>query len=132
MQWTNRGIEHQMSSEFTIAQHPIDSERHVVAVRGDLDLFTASELKAVLAQAIGSGRIRIIVDLAETTFLDSSALGVLIVALKRLRSCHGDLAIVHRNENLTTIFKMTGLDQTFTILPTRDAAIEAVTSVNAA
>ena len=73
-----------MPSEFTIAQHPIDSERHVVAVRGDLDLFTASELKKVFAQAIGAGRIRIIVDLAETTFVDSSALGVLIAALKRL------------------------------------------------
>ena len=121
-----------MSAEFTIAQHPIDRERHVVAVRGDLDLFTASELKTVLAQAIGAGRNRIIVDLAETTFLDSSGLGVLVVALKRLRSCHGALAIVNLNENLTTIFRMTGLDQTLTILPTRDAAIEAVASPDAA
>jgi len=132
MQWTNLEAEHQMPAEFTIAQHPIDSERHLVAVRGDLDLFSAPELKKVFAEAIGAGRIRIIVDLAETTFLDSSALGVLVVALKRLRSCHGDLAIVNLNENLTTIFKMTGLDQTFTILPTRDAALEAVASPNGA
>lgn len=121
-----------MPSDFTIAQHPIDSERHVVAVRGDLDLFTAAELKKVFAQAIGDGRIRIIVDLAETTFLDSSALAVLMVALKRLRSRHGTLAIANLNENLTTIFKITGMDQTFTILPTRDAAIDAVASANAA
>lgn len=121
-----------MPSEFTIAQHPIDSERHLVAVRGDLDLFTAPELKKVFAEAIGAGRIHIIVDLAETTFLDSSALGVLVVAFKRLRSCHGALAIVNLNENLSTIFKMTGLDQTLTILPTRDAAIEAVGSPNPA
>lgn len=121
-----------MPAEFTIAQHPIDAERHVVAVRGDLDLFTASELKQAFAQAIGAGRTRIIVDLAETTFLDSSALGVLVAALKRLRSCHGALAIVNLNENLTRIFKMTGLDQIFTILPTRDAAIQAVASPNAA
>ena len=121
-----------MPAEFTIAQHPIDSERHIVAVRGDLDLFTASELKKVLAQAIDAGRIRIVVDLAETTFVDSSALGVLVVASKRLRSCYGALAIVNLNENLTTIFKMTGLDQILTILPTRDAAIEAVAASNAA
>ena len=121
-----------MPSEFAIAQHPIDHERHVVAVRGDLDLFTAPELKKVFAQAIGAGRTRIIVDLAETTFLDSSALGVLIVARKRLRSCDGALAIVNLNENLATIFRMTALDQTFTILPTRDAAIEAVAAPSAA
>jgi anti-sigma B factor antagonist len=128
----HRRAAHQMPAEFAIAQHPIDSERLVVAVRGDLDLFTAPELKKVFAQAIGAGRIRIIVDLAETTFLDSSALGVLVVTSKRLRSCHGALAIVNLNENLTTIFKMTGLDQTFTILPTRESAIEAVASPNAA
>jgi anti-sigma B factor antagonist len=121
-----------MASEFAIAEHPIDGERHVVAVRGDLDLFTASQLKEVFAQAIEAGRIRIIVDLTETTFLDSSALSVLMGALKRLRSRHGALAIVNLNENLTKIFKITALDQTFTILPTRDAAIEAVASANAA
>ena len=121
-----------MPPELTIAQQPIDSERHLVAVRGDVDLFTAPELKKVLAEAIGAGRTRIVVDLAETTFLDSSALSVLVVALKRLRSCHGALAIVNLNENLTRIFRMTGLDQTFTILPTRDAAIEAVAAPDAA
>jgi anti-sigma B factor antagonist len=132
MRWTNRGVEHEMPSDFTIEEHPIDSERHVVAVRGDLDLFTASGLKEVLAEAIEAGRIRIIVDLAETTFLDSTALGVLMAALKRLRSHSGALAIVNLNENLTTIFKITALDQTFTILPTLDAAIEAVASADAA
>jgi anti-sigma B factor antagonist len=126
MRWTNRDVEHEVPSEFTIAEHAIDADRHVVAVRGDLDLFTASELKEVFAQAIEAGRIRIIVDLAETTFLDSSALSVLMGALTRLRSRRGALAIVNLNENLTEIFKITGLDQTFTILPTRDAAIEAV------
>jgi anti-sigma B factor antagonist len=131
MRWTNRSVEHEMPSDFAIAEHPIDGERHVVAVRGDLDLFTASELKEVFAHAIEAGRIHIIVDLAETTFLDSTALGVLMAALKRLRSHHGTLTIVNLNENLTTIFKITALDQTFTILPTLDAAIEAVASADA-
>ena len=121
-----------MASEFTIVEHPIDGERHLVAVRGDLDLFTASQLKEVFAHAIEAGRIRIIVDLAETTFLDSSALSVLLIAFKRLHSRCGALAIANQNENLAKIFKITGLDQTFTILPTRDAAIEAVASANAA
>lgn len=121
-----------MPSDLTIAQHPIDGERHVVAVRGDVDLFTAAELKAVFAEAIDSGRTRIIVDLAETTFLDSSALSVLMATRNRLRSRDGALAIANLNENLTPIFRMTGLDQTFTILPTREAAIEAVASPNAA
>jgi anti-sigma B factor antagonist len=115
-----------MSPEFAITEHPIDEERHVLAVRGEIDLFTAPELKQVLAEAIEGGRIRIIVDLTDTTFLDSTALGVLIGAVKRLRSRDGALAIVNVDDNIAKTFEITGLDQIFTIVPTRDEAIEAV------
>ena len=115
-----------MPPEFAITEQPIDTERHVLAVCGEIDLFTAPELKQVLADAIEAGRNRIIVDLTETTFLDSTALGVLIGAVKRLRSRHGALAIVNVDENIAKTFEITGLDQIFMILATRDEAIEAV------
>ena len=115
-----------MSPEFAISEHPIDGERHVLAVRGEIDLFTAPELKQVLAESIEAGRIRIIVDLTDTTFLDSTALGVLIGAVKRLRSRDGALAIVNVDENISKTFEITGLDQIFTIVPTRDEAVGAV------
>ncbi len=115
-----------MSPEFAITEQPIDAERHVLAVRGEIDLFTAPELKQVLAESIEMGRIRIVVDLTETTFLDSTALGVLIGAVKRLRSRHGALAMVNVDDNIAKTFEITGLDQIFTILTTREEAIEAV------
>ena len=115
-----------MSPEFAISEQPIDGERHVLAVRGEIDLFTAPELKQVLAESIEGGRIRIIVDLTDTTFLDSTALGVLIGAVKRLRSRDGALAIVNIDENIAKTFEITGLDQIFTIVSTRDEAIDAV------
>jgi anti-sigma B factor antagonist len=115
-----------MSPEFAITEHPIDEERHVLAVRGEIDLFTAPELKQVLAEAIEGGRIRIIVDLTDTTFLDSTALGVLIGAVKRLRSRDGALAIVNVDDNIAKTFEITGLDQIFTIVPTREEAVDAV------
>jgi len=95
-------------------------------VRGEIDLFSAPELKQVLAEAIEAGRIRIVVDLTATTFLDSTALGVLIGAVKRLRSRGGAMAIVSVDENIAKTFEITGLDQIFTILATRDEALEAV------
>jgi anti-sigma B factor antagonist len=115
-----------MSPEFAITEHAIDSERHVLAVRGEIDLFTAPELKQVLAESIEAGRTRVVVDLTETTFLDSTALGVLIGAVKRLRSRDGALAIVNVDENIAKTFEITGLDQIFTIVATRDEAVEAV------
>jgi anti-sigma B factor antagonist len=115
-----------MSPDFAITEHPIDGERHVLEVRGEIDLFTAPELKQVLAESIEAGRIRIIVDLTDTTFLDSTALGVLIGAVKRLRSRDGALAIVNIDDNIAKTFEITGLDQIFTIVPTRDEAVDAV------
>ena len=115
-----------MPPEFAVTEHPIDGERHVLAVRGEIDLFTAPELKQVLAESIEASRIRIIVDLTETTFLDSTALGVLIGAVKRLRSRDGALAIVNVDENIAKTFEITGLDQIFTIVPTREEAVDAV------
>jgi anti-sigma B factor antagonist len=115
-----------MPPEFSLTQESIDDERHVVAVGGEIDLFTAPELKAALSEAVEAGRSRIVVDLTETTFLDSTALGVLIGAVKRLRSRDGALTIANTDPNIAKTFEITGLDQIFTIRPTREEAIEAL------
>ena len=116
-----------MPPEFAVTTYPIDSERHVVAVRGELDLHTAPELKRAIADLIEVGRIRIVLDLTETTFLDSAALGVLIGAAKWLRSRLGEIAIVNVDEEIAMTFEVTALDQIFMVVPTRHEAIEAVT-----
>ena len=121
-----------MPPEFSLKQEPIDADRHVVAVTGEIDLFTAPELKSTLADAQEAGHTRIVVDLTQTTFLDSTALGVLIGAVKRLRSQDGVLTIVNTDPNIAKTFEITGLDQIFTIRPTRDEAIEALDADEAA
>jgi anti-sigma B factor antagonist len=115
-----------MPPEFSLKQEPIDADRHVVAVTGEIDLFTAPELKSTLADALEAGHTRIVVDLTQTTFLDSTALGVLIGAVKRLRSQDGVLTIVNVDPNIAKTFEITGLDQIFTIRPTRDEAVDAL------
>ena len=115
-----------MPPEFALTEESLDPDRHVVAVRGEIDLFTAPELKQKLTDAIESGKNRIVVDLSDTTFLDSTALGVLIGAVKRLRSREGALVIVNVDQNIAKTFEITGLDQIFTILSTRDDAIAAL------
>ena len=60
------------------------------------------------------------------SFLDSTALGVLIGAVKRLRSRGGALAIVNTEPSIAKTFEITGLDQIFTILPSREEALAAL------
>src|SRR3954454_19483703 len=120
-----------MTPDFALSQDPLDDQRSVVAVRGEIDLFTAPELKATLTDAIEEGKTRSVVDLSETTFLDSTALGVLIGAIKRLRSRDGRMTIVNTDQNIAKTFEITGLDQIFTILDTRDAAVDALNGAGA-
>ncbi len=115
-----------MPPEFQLSQEPATEDKHVISVAGEIDLFTAPELKAALGDALESGRTKIVVDLSQTTFLDSTALGVLIGAVKRLRSRDGSLVIVNTDANIAKTFEITGLDQIFTILDTRDAAVQAL------
>ena len=115
-----------MAPDFALSEENIDAERHVIAVRGEIDLFTAPDLKTTLLGAIDAGRLRIVVDLSETTFLDSTALGVLIGAVKRLRARDGALTLVNTDANIAKTFEITGLDQIFVISATRDEAIAAL------
>jgi anti-sigma B factor antagonist len=115
-----------MAPEFALTEESLDDDRHVVAVRGEIDLFTAPDLKATLLGAIDAGKSRIVVDLSETSFLDSTALGVLIGAVKRLRGRDGALTLVNTDANIAKTFEITGLDQIFSITATRDEAIAAL------
>ena len=121
-----------MPPEFALTQESLDADRQVVAVKGEIDLFTAPELKQTLTDAIEGGKTRLVVDLTETTFLDSTALGVLIGAVKRLRSRDGALVIVNVDSNIAKTFEITGLDQIFSIVGRRDEAISALNSQPAA
>ena len=64
-----------------------------------------------------------IVDLTETTFIDSSSLGVLIGAHRRLLRLQGRLVVVCNNDAIVKTFRITGLDGVFTIVGTLDEAL---------
>jgi anti-sigma B factor antagonist len=117
-----------MSIEFRLTPSPLGDDGAVIAVRGEVDLFTAPELKKAIADAIDGGRVRVVVDLTETTFLDSSGLGVLVGALQRLRDRAGALSVVNVDSAISRTFSITGLDQILAIRDTREAAVGALES----
>jgi anti-sigma B factor antagonist len=73
----------------------------------------------------------VVVDFTDTTFIDSTTLGVLVGGVKRLRANDGQLALVCSDRNITKIFEITGLDRVFAIYPTREAALGPVESASA-
>ena len=115
---------------FHIQDEEIDSETHVIELGGEIDLYTAPEFKERMVQLIDGGKKRIVVDLSSATFIDSTTLGVLVGDVKRLRPAGGALALVCTDQNITKIFEITGLDRVFSILPTREEALQTLDSAS--
>ena len=95
----------------------------VISVHGEADLYTSPELKHHVIEAIARGNRSIIVDLTRATFIDSTALGVLTSARKRLTPANGRIAVVCTDRNIRKIFEVTGLDRVFSLYETRDVAL---------
>ena len=108
---------------FDIKTEQVD-DAYVIALAGEVDLYTAPEFKQQLLDVIGKGGKDVIVDFSDTTFIDSTTLGVLVGGVKRLRTNDGQLSLVCSDRNITKIFEITGLDRVFTIYPTRVEAVE--------
>ncbi len=91
------------------------ADRTVLEVGGEIDVYTAPALRTKIISLVDDGTKVLIVDLTHVEFLDSTGLGVLVGALKRLRGVGGELAIVCDQERLLKIFRITGLDRVFTL-----------------
>jgi anti-sigma B factor antagonist len=87
----------------------------VVRANGELDVNTAPDLREQLARLVTDGARRVVVDLSDISFVDSTALSVLVSALKRLRQSDGDLELASPNPSVRRVFEITGLTRLFTI-----------------
>jgi anti-sigma B factor antagonist len=99
---------------------------YVIAAAGEADLYSAPALKRELDGAIDAGGKEIVVDLTKTTFIDSTALSVLVEATKRLQPDGGRLALVCVDQNLVKIFRITALDRLFPLFSSRDDAVRSL------
>ena len=95
----------------------------VVSARGEVDVFTAPGLDTELDALIAAGNARLVVDLSEVAFLDSTGLGVLVKALKHAREAGGWLHLVVTSDRIRKIFEITGLDASIPIFDTAQDAI---------
>jgi anti-sigma B factor antagonist len=99
---------------------------YVVSPAGELDLYTCPEFKQELLRVISEGARRVVVDLSLTTFVDSTALGVLLRGIERLKAVDGELSVVCPDENILRVFEVTGLHRVFEIHRSRAEALRGI------
>lgn len=99
-----------------------DGSTAVVTLRGELDAHDAPRLRETFAQALeeacaGGAEPRLVLDLTAVAFLDSTALGTMVGALRRAREAGGDLSVVLPESPARRIFEITGLDELLDVRP---------------
>jgi anti-sigma B factor antagonist len=101
-----------------------DADTCVIALRGEVDVYTSPSFKERLVAAIDEGCSRIVVDLEGVDFIDSSGLGVLVSGLRRVKENNGSIRLVCTREPILKVFRITGLDRVFPIFGTLTEARE--------
>jgi anti-anti-sigma factor len=96
----------------------------VVRLAGELDLYNAQVVRKTLVEACTDGPGKVVVDLSEVEFIDSTALGVLIEARTRLPNRKGFVLAGPRLETRRAL-EISGLDRHFAVHETVDEALES-------
>jgi anti-sigma B factor antagonist len=98
-------------------------EQSVLDVVGEVDVYSAPELRERLAELVNASTPSLVVNLADVSFLDSTGIGTLVAGLNRAVQFGGTLTLVCDHERILKLFRITGLDTVFSIRPSVDEAI---------
>jgi len=104
---------------------PAGADCAVLRVGGEVDVYTAPQLRERVTSLVANGVRRIVADLRDVDFLDSTGLGALVGSLKRVREKDGSLTLVSDTGRILQVFRITGLVRAFEIHASVPAAISA-------
>ncbi len=112
-------------TSLAISCRQIDASTTVVSPRGSLDLKSAPTLQRTLSDLLGAGRSRLVLDFSGVSFIDSTALGVLI-SLKRNLAWPEMMAIAAPSQEVIKLLELTGIARVFSLHPTVEAAVSSL------
>lgn len=109
-------------ADFRIAIHDLPAHAKQVGLSGDVDARAAPELKECMLGLFERGHTRILVDLSDAAFIDSTALGVLLDTARRLRQRRGRLVVLCPHPHMRELFELVGHNMIFPVEETRERA----------
>jgi anti-anti-sigma factor len=118
-------------ASFEASAAQLDDGVRVIAVKGELDLSTASDLERPLDDAVSSGDVSVLIDLSECEFIDSTGIALIVRAWQHLdRAADGDgsgrVVLCSHNDQVRRVLEITGLELSIPIHSTRDEALAAL------
>ena len=87
---------------------------------GIIDSTETTSFRQEISEQVNAGADVVVIDFKEVTFMDSSGLGALVLALKTVRAAGRKLVICSINEQIKMLFELTSIDRVFRIFPNRE------------
>jgi anti-sigma B factor antagonist len=113
-------LEPQPALQLKITSKPIEHGYYMVDIDGEVDIATSTQLRDALYEIIAQGHNNLVLNLDQVRYIDTSGLGVLMGARKRVREHEGRILIVCSNPRLQRLFAITSLAKVFDIFDTID------------
>lgn len=99
----------------------------VLSFGGDIDVASAVTVRDALDRVIAAGHHRLVLDLGDVQFLDSTGLGVMVGRFKAVRDLGGDMHLVCTSRRIARVLSITSLDEVFSIHDSVNSAVLALT-----
>jgi anti-sigma B factor antagonist len=109
--------------DFRLTDESVGDNKHVVSLWGEIDAHSAPRLGSRLFGLADEGKARVVVDLSDVTFMDSTGIGVLLNALGHFSLRHATMVLVCPTERVLRPFQVTGLVSHLTIFGSREEAL---------
>jgi anti-sigma B factor antagonist len=113
------------AASLVVSRRALDQRTSVISVEGELDLSSAPQLKWALLDSAEAGHSQLVVDLSRATFMDSTALGVLI-GVNRGLDAGARLTLVCQAPSILKVFELSGMDGAFAIYATLEDALAPI------
>lgn len=105
----------------TLKTHKIDDVMIVGVPGPNLDISSSDAFKIAMAPILASDR-KVVLDLGDVEFMDSSALGSFLTCLRQLNAAGGDMKLCRMRKTIRNLFELVRMHRVFEILDTADEA----------
>src|SRR3954469_6385263 len=117
-------------ASFALRDESPDEETCVIVVEGDADMSTAMRFNESFFAAARAGVRKVVADLSDVTFIDTTMLNALVVGHRRMVRDHGRFAVVCNGPRVSRVLEVTGLWQILDVFGTREDALAHVRHVS--
>ena len=110
-------------ASFALREESTESDTCLIVIEGEADMSTAMRFNESFFSAARSGVRRVVADLSDVRFIDTTMLNALVVGHRRMGRDHGVFAVVCNGQRVQRVLDITGLGQILNVFKTRDEAL---------